>query len=75
MAESVKRIISPSASLDRAGAIDRERDRNREREKEARKRGIAPAVANEEKEAPPALPEEEKESTDPKKGKALDIKV
>ena len=71
MAESVNRVVLPSVSVDRAVAVDRERDR------EGKKRGAAAPQPDGAKESvpPPAEPEEDAMPVDPKKGKALDIKV
>ncbi len=71
MAESVNRVVLPSVSVDRAVAVDRERDR------EGKKRGAASQQQESAKESapPPATPDEEEMPVDPKKGKAIDIKV
>jgi hypothetical protein len=76
VADSVNRIVSPSLSLDRAVAIDRERDRARDKERDENKRGAEAESAERESAAPQAdRPDEKNESTDPKKGKSLDIKI
>lgn len=76
MAESVNRIVSPSVSLDRAVAVDRERDRTKDREREEKKRGAEGEKNDPEGEsAQDAGPGEEKPPADEKIGRSLDIKV
>lgn len=76
MAESVNRIVSPSVSLDRAVAVDRERDRTKDREREEKKRGAEAEKNDQEIEtAKDAGHDEEKPPADEKVGRSLDIKV
>ena len=78
MADSVNRIVSPSVPLDRAVAVDRERDKGRERERDEKKRKIFPPAEKIEIEAatePVERQDKENESTDPQKGKSLNIKI
>ena len=78
MADSVNRIVSPSAPLDRAVAVDRERDKGKERERDEKKRKTFPPAEKTEIEAatePVERQDKENESMDPQKGKSLNIKI
>ncbi len=78
MADSVNRIVSPSVPLDRAVAVDRERDKGRGRERDEKKRKAFPPVEKTAVEAvaePVEQQEKKDESTDPQRGKSLDIKI
>jgi hypothetical protein len=78
VADSVNRIVMPPVSLERAVAVDRERDRGRERERDEKKRKAIPPVEKIEDEAaiePVERQDKEDESTDPQRGKSLDIKI
>jgi hypothetical protein len=78
VADSVNRIVSPPLSLERAVAVDRERDKGRERERDEKKRKTLLPVEKTEVEAatePVERRDKEDESTDPQRGKSLDIKI
>lgn len=76
MADSVNRIVSPSVSLDRAVAVDRERDRTKDREREEKNRDTAAEKNDTEIDGgKKAGTDEEKPPADEKVGRSLDIKV